>query len=78
MRNKNDRNDDDEEYPGDGTSYYQACFVSTGSPVLSTLDLWIVDQHDLLGWFGGYCPVEQSVGFWGRWRGYSLAGQAKC
>jgi hypothetical protein len=39
MRNNNDREDDDEEYTGDSTPYYQACFVSTGSPVLSALDL---------------------------------------
>jgi hypothetical protein len=39
MRNKDDREDDDEEYTGDSTPYYQACFVSTGSPVLSALDL---------------------------------------
>jgi len=39
MRNDNDRDDDDEEYTGDSTAYYQACFVSFGSPVLSALDL---------------------------------------
>ena len=39
MRNNNDREDYDEEYTGDSTAYYQACFVSFGSPVLSALDL---------------------------------------
>jgi hypothetical protein len=48
--------------------------------VLLSCQLWIclVDVHDLLGWFGGYCQVEQSGGIWGRWRDCSLAGQAKC
>jgi len=39
MRNNYDRDDDDEEYTGDSTAYYQACFVSFGSPTLSALDL---------------------------------------
>jgi hypothetical protein len=59
MRNYNDREDDNEEYPGDSTAYYQACFVPTGSPVSSTFDIEVVNVHDLLGWFGGYCQVEE-------------------
>ena len=64
MRNNNDREDDDEEYTGDSTPYYQACFVSTGSPVLSTFNgkREVVDVHDLLGWFGGYYHAEEGGG----------------
>jgi hypothetical protein len=54
MRHNNDREDDHEEYPGDSTAYYQAYFVSFGSPTLSTLDtvLWgtyMICLDDLVG-----------------------------
>ena len=68
MCNNNHREDDDEEYTGDGTSHNQACFVSTGSPILSILVIWVVDVHDLLGWFGGYYQVQ------GGWIVESLGG----
>jgi len=68
MRNGNDWQEDDKEYTGDSTSYYQACFTSFGSPILSILGHWGVGHT----WFARmiwWIPPS----WWGRWDYWELS-----